>query len=142
MELLKLNNVKSKVKFLGNFRFLGNKYVILLLSYSFTALTITRYFLEAYSCYSFYNLPVGWDTPWYIHKINLAKEGLFLQVIQRCSFTNFLYPLIFSLLPFDSTQIEIFVPISIALLLPLAGYFFIKTTSKYNGVIAVFLMST
>lgn len=123
------------------FQLLKNKYLIISLTYAFTLLFLTRYFIEAYIRYSFMNLPVGWDTPEYVYKINMAKNGFFFEVIQRCYFTNFVYPIIFSLLPVDSFLVEKFVPIFISFLTPIAAYIFTVKTSKYNGALVIFLVS-
>jgi hypothetical protein len=70
----------------------------------------------------------------------MAKEGLFLQVVEGSLFTNFVYPLAFSLLPFDAFLIETYIPIFISLAIPIIAYVLIETTSEYKGWIAVFAM--
>ena len=108
-----------------------------LIAYFVPFLFILIYYILAYARYPYINLPIGWDTPWYINAINFAKDGNFLPLLQISYYTNFLYPLLVSLLPLNAFQIETYVPVILNLLLPIIVYIFVKRTSTYNAYIAM-----
>lgn len=108
-----------------------------LIAYLLPFTFILCYYALAYARYPSISLPVGWDTPWYINAINLAKTGDFFGLLQVSYYTNFLYPLLVSFIPLSAFEIETYVPILLNLLLPVIVYNFVKRTSKYNAYIAM-----
>lgn len=119
-------------------KFFCNKQILYFLLAYFVPLSfIIVYFITAYARYPDIDLPIGWDTPWYINAINLAKTGMFMKVFQLGSYANFLYPVLVSVLPLNAFQIETYAPILLTALLPLIAYVFVKTTSSYNANLAM-----
>ena len=119
----RLFHTSDSTKFIGGY----------LLPFAF----ISCYYIIAYTTYPDMDLPIGWDTPWYITMINLAKTGQFAELIQRSCFANFLYPITTSFIPLSAFQIEKYVPILLTLLFPAVVYIFVKRTSNYSATLTM-----
>jgi hypothetical protein len=132
-----LQGVNKKLKSTISYRDFSNRHLKFLVAYLLPFIFILVYYVAAYARYPSINLPIGWDTPWYINAINLAKIGNFPGLLQISYYSDFLYPLLVSFLPLNAFQIETYVPIFLNLLLPIIVYIFVKRTSTYSANIAM-----
>lgn len=117
------------------------KLVVQIIVFAVSAANIIIFYSIAYSRLDIQGIPVGWDTPTYVAGIESIRDGKLLELIQQQDGVNFLYYILMSALPMTSTEIEIYVPVSLAIItIGSIGFFtnVVTKSSLYSGVSMLF----
>jgi hypothetical protein len=89
---------------------------VFIVAFAAAAANITIFYSIVYSRLDTEGIPIGWDTPTYVAGLESIRNGKLLEFIQEQDGVNFLYYVLMSSLPMSSMDIEIFVPIGLAIL--------------------------
>lgn len=87
-----------------------------ILAFAVAAVNIVIFYNIVYSRLDAQGIPVGWDTPTYVAGLESIRNGEMFAFIQNQDGVNFLYYVLMSILPMSSMDIEIFVPIGLAVI--------------------------
>jgi|GEM_PF-6986499 len=85
-----------------------------IVAFAVAAVNVIIFYNVVYSRLDAQGIPVGWDTPTYVAGLESVRNGEMLSFIQEQDGVNFLYYVLMSILPMSSMDIEIFVPIGLA----------------------------